>query len=123
MIDIKILRRALIVGIVFQLALVGAARVWPWLDPNLLFGCMLIAGVAGLLYARDLGRGFGAGALGGAIAGAASGVAAVGLASLLGERADLYLPYGVMVAMLTGGIGGLFGELDVRLRALIRSLG
>jgi hypothetical protein len=78
--------------------------------------------VAGLLYARDLARGYARGALGGGISGAASAIVAVGVSNILGDRPDLFMPYGVMVSTLTGAIGGLFGQFDVRLRALIRSL-
>ena len=83
-----------------------------------LFGCMMIAGTAGLLYARDLARGYVAGALGGLVIGAACGLAAVGTANLLGDQPDLFIPYGVMVCTLIGAIGGLFGQyarVDTRL--------
>ena len=64
MVDMKILRRAILVGVVFELILVMTGHFKPWFRPTFfLFGCMLIAGVAGLLYARDLARGYGAGAL------------------------------------------------------------
>ena len=54
----------------FELLLVVAAHYRPWLKPTfLMFGCMLIAGVAGLLYARDLARGLALGALGGGCGG------------------------------------------------------
>jgi len=123
MIDLKILKRAMLVGVVFELVLVFTAHFLPWLKPSLLlFGCMLIAGVAGLLYARDLARGYARGALGGGISGAASAIVAVGVSNILGDRPDLFMPYGVMVSTLTGAIGGLFGQFDVKLRALIRSL-
>jgi hypothetical protein len=123
MIDLKILKRAILVGVVFELALVAVIHFMPWLRPHLmLFGCMLIAGVAGLLYARDLARGYARGALGGGVSGAASALVAVGVSNVLGDRPDLFMPYGVMVSALTGAIGGLFGQFDARLRALIRSL-
>jgi hypothetical protein len=122
MIDLNILKRVLIVGIVLQLALVGCAHFLPWLRPNLLFACMLIAGVTGLLYARDLARGYGVGALGGAVGGATSALAAVGAANVLGDQPEIYLPYAVMVAMLTGAVGGMFGEFGAWLNARIRSL-
>jgi hypothetical protein len=83
---------------------------------------MLIAGVAGLLYARDLARGYGSGALGGAAVGAVCGLVAVATASLMGDRPDLFIPYGVMVSTLTGLVGGLFGQLDAQLRVIIKSL-
>jgi len=124
MIDIKILKRAILVGVVFELLLVVAGHFSPLVQVHfLLFGCMMIAGVAGLLYARDLARGFRLGALGGGVAGAAGGIAAVGAANVLGDRPDLYIPYGVMILTFIGAIGGLFGQLDAMLRKLIRSLG
>ena len=123
MVDLKILRRAITVGVVFELVLVAMGHFRPAFRPTFeLFGCMLIAGVAGLLYARDLARGYGAGALGGAAVGAVSGLVAVAAASLLGDRPDLFIPYGVMVSTLTGLVGGLFGQLDAQLRVIIKSL-
>ncbi len=119
MLDLIILRRAAIVSLTFQLALVAVGWFWPAFRPALLFGCMMTAGVAGLLYARDLARGFLAGMLGGAMAGAAGGVAAVTAAGWLGEQPEIFIPYGAMVTMLTGAVGGVFGELDARLRAYI----
>jgi hypothetical protein len=92
------------------------------LKPYLLFGCMLIAGLMGLLYGRDLARGFLAGSLGGAAVGALCGVVAVSAASLLGDRPDLYIAYGVMVLAFTGAVGGLFGQLDVVIQASLRKL-
>lgn len=122
MVDLKILRRAMLVGAVFELLLVGAGRFEPWLRPYLMFGCMLIAGVMGLLYGRDLARGFGLGALGGAAVGALCGLVAVSAASLLGEHPDLYLPYGVMVLAFTGAVGGLFGQIDALIQAFLKKL-
>ena len=123
MVDLKILRRALMVGVIFELLLVAMGHYRPRFRPTFeLFGCMLIAGVAGLLYARDLARGYGAGALGGAAIGAMCGIVAVASASLMGDRPDLYIPYGVMVSTLTGCIGGLFGQLDARMKAYLKSL-
>jgi hypothetical protein len=122
-VDLKILRRAIMVGVIFELMLVAMGHYRPRFRPTFeLFGCMLIAGVAGLLYARDLARGFGAGALGGAAVGAVCGLAAVAAASLLGDRPDLFIPYGVIVSTITGLAGGLFGQLDAQLRAIIKSL-
>ncbi len=124
MIDINILRRAMLVCAVFELLLVAAAHVSPWLRLHfLLFGCMMIAGVMGLLYGRDLARGFRLGALGGGVIGAAGGIVAVGASSILGERPDLDIPYGVMLLAVVGAIGGLFGQFDAMLRKVIRSLG
>ncbi|HWY63060.1 MAG TPA: hypothetical protein VNW15_14255 [Rhizomicrobium sp.] len=123
MVDLKILRRAIMVGVFFELVLVAMGHFRPRFRPTFeLFGCMLIAGVAGLLYARDLARGYGSGALGGAAVGAVCGLVAVATASLMGDRPDLFIPYGVMVSTLTGLVGGLFGQLDAQLRVIIKSL-
>src|ERR1700730_16675996 len=88
-VDLKILRRAIMVGVIFELMLVAMGHYSPRFRPTFeLFGCMLIAGVAGLLYARDLARGYGAGALGGAAVGAMCGLVAVAAATFLGDRPD-----------------------------------
>lgn len=122
MINLKILRRAIAVGVMFELLLVVAAHYRPWLKHTfLMFGCMLIAGVAGLLYARDLARGFRAGALGGGAVGALCGFTAVVASNLFGDWPDLYIPLGVMVLTFTGLVGGLFGQLDALFKAFIRS--
>jgi len=119
MIDLKILRRAVILGVILELALVAGGYFWPQSRYGLLFGAMLISAVAGMFYARDLARGFGSGVLGGTLTGAACGVAAVLAAEFLGMDHETYIPYGVMVLTLTGAVGGVFGELDARLRAYI----
>ena len=119
MLDLKILLRAALIGIGFELALVVGATVWPASRPGLLFACMLTAAVAGMIYGRDLARGFGSGMLGGTLVGAACGVVAVTLGHFLSLSPETYIPYGVLVLMLTGAVGGFFGELDARLRAYI----
>ena len=119
MIDMKIFKRALAVGIVLEIALVACGWYRPSFRPALLFACMLTAAVAGMLYGRDTGRGFLAAMLGGAVIGAACGVVAVAGAGWLDEHPEIFIPYGVMVMMLTGTVGGIFGELDARLRAYI----
>src|ERR1700761_7819754 len=122
-VDRKILSRAVLVGVIFSLGLVAAGHYRPWLKSHfVLFGCMMIAGTAGLLYARDFARGYAKGALGGLACGAACGMSAVGLSNMLGDQPQIFLPYGVMVMTLTGAVGGLFGQLDAWMRDFIRSL-
>ncbi|HJT43203.1 MAG TPA: hypothetical protein VJ750_06835 [Rhizomicrobium sp.] len=123
LIDSKILGRALLVGVVLEAGLMLASHLRPLLRIHYaLFGCMMIAGTAGLLYARDLARGYIAGALGGLVIGAACGLTAVGVANWLGDRPDQFLPYGVMIAALIGAIGGLFGQYAAWIRAFIATL-
>ena len=124
MLDLRVLKLVLAVGIVLQLGVVACGYFWPGLRHGLLFSVMLTAAIAGMLYARILGRGFLPAMLGGALVGAGSGLAAVAAAYVLDERPDIFLPWGGMVTMLTGTVGGVFGELDARLRAwIIRKLG
>jgi hypothetical protein len=82
----------------------------------------MIAGTMGLLYARDVARGYVAGALGGLVIGAACGLTAVGVANLLGDRPDQFLPYGVMICALVGAIGGMFGQYAAWIRQFIATL-
>src|SRR6201995_530979 len=98
LIDTKILDRALAVGMVLEAAFMIAGHYRPVLDTHFgLFGVMMIAGTAALLYARDLARGYVAGALGGLGVGAACGLTAVGTANVLGDQPDRFLPYCVMI--------------------------
>jgi hypothetical protein len=123
LIDAKILDRALIVGVVLEAGFMGVGHFRPLLDTQFgLFGVMMIAGTAALLYARDLARGYVPGALGGLVIGAACGLAAVGTANLLGDHPDKFLPYGVMICSLVGAIGGLFGQYAAWIREFIATL-
>jgi hypothetical protein len=123
LIDIKILDRALVVGIVLEAAFMAAGHWRPMLDTHFgLFGAMMIAGTAALLYARDLARGYVKGALGGLVIGAACGLTAVGTANVLGDHPDRFLPYGVMVCALVGAVGGLFGQYAAWIREFIQTL-
>src|ERR1700761_3866866 len=123
LIDAKILDRALAAGVLCEAGFMLAGHYRPFLDLHFgLFGCMMIAGTAALLYARDLGRGYIVGALGGLVIGAACGLAAVGVANLLGDHPNKFLPYGVMISALIGAIGGLFGQYAAWIREFIATL-
>jgi len=123
LVDAKLLDPALLVGVLCEAGFVLVGHYHPALDQHFgLFGCMMIAGTAALLYARDLARGYVAGALGGLVIGAACGVTAVGAANLLGDHPEQFLPYGVMVCALVGAIGGLFGQYAAWIRAFIATL-
>ncbi|OJT95007.1 MAG: hypothetical protein BGN82_09305 [Alphaproteobacteria bacterium 65-7] len=123
LVDTRILGRALLVGVMLEILLVLAGHYRPLLRVHyVLFGCMMIAGTAGLLYARDLARGYISGALGGLVIGAACGIAAVGLSNLLGDEPEQYIPYGVMICTLVGAIGGLFGQYAAWIREFIATL-
>ncbi|MBV9905558.1 MAG: hypothetical protein JO346_13370 [Alphaproteobacteria bacterium] len=115
----KLLQRAAVTGIVLQLALVVICHFVPWVRANYFeFGLMMFAGLAGLFYARDYGRGYGPGALGGAIAGGTSGIIGVSLANILGDLALVVLPLWMGLTVLTGAIGGLFGQMGANIRKM-----
>ena len=123
LIDTKILDRALAVGVVLEAAFMIAGHFRPMLDIHFgLFAVMMIAGTAALLYARDLARGYVKGALGGLVIGAACGLVAVGVANVLGDHPERFLPWGVMIAALIGAVGGLFGQYAAWIREFVASL-
>jgi hypothetical protein len=123
LVDAKILDRALVVGVLCEAGFGVLGHFRPLIREHFgLFGCMMIAGTAALLYARDLARGYVAGALGGLVIGAACGLVAVGAANLLGDHPDKFLPYGVMISALIGAIGGLFGQYAAWIREFIATL-
>ena len=123
LLDPKLLIRALAAGSASAAGFMLLGHYRPILALQYgLFGCMMIAGTMGLLYARDVARGYVAGALGGLVIGAACGLAAVGSANLLGDHPEVFLPYGVMISALVGAIGGLFGQYGAWIRDFIRTL-
>jgi hypothetical protein len=123
LVDAKILDRALLAGVLCEVGFMILGHYRPVIDEHFgLFGVMMIAGTAALLYARDLARGYVAGALGGLVIGAACGVVAVGIANLLGDHPNRFLPYGVMISALIGAIGGLFGQYAAWIREFIATL-
>ena len=86
LVDARILDRALLAGVVCEAGFAALGHYRPGIAQHFgLFGAMMIAGTAALLYARDLARGYISGALGGLVIGAACGLVAVGAANLLGD--------------------------------------
>jgi hypothetical protein len=108
------------VGVLLLLTFVVFSHYLPWLATQVLFATMLIAGIAGLLYAREAARGYGIGALGGAFAGGICALVGIAVAVLLGDAPsftlgpapEMVLVIGTAVSVLTGAIGGLFGQWD-----------
>jgi hypothetical protein len=101
--------------------MVGAGHFVPWVRDNVfMFGGMLISGVAGLLYARDSALGFARGALGGAIAGGLCALIGIGVSVLLGDTQSFVLGLGTAISVLTGAVGGLWGEFGARLQAKLK---
>ncbi len=117
MIDAQILQRATIVGTVLQVAMVVLGHFFPWVRDNaFMFGGMMISAVAGYLYAMDFAAGYPRGALGGAIAGGVCALIGIALSVLLGDTKPFVIALGTAISVLTGAVGGLWGQLAARMR-------
>ena len=121
MINAPILQRATVVGTMLQLTMVVVGHYVPWVRDNVfMFGGMLISGVAGLLYARDAALGYGRGALGGAIAGGVCALIGIAVSVLLKDTPPFVLGLGTAISVLTGAVGGLWGEFGARLKVRLK---
>jgi len=119
MIDSRLLLRAAVVGLVLQLVLAVCGHFFPWVAVHLFtFGRMMCSATAGYLYGLTFGRGYAAGALGGAIAGGLCAVPALAVSVLLGDSAASVVAVGSGISMLTGGVGGAFGQMGAILNKL-----
>ena len=119
MIDSGLLLRAAVAGMVLQLILAVCGHAFPWVAVHLFtFGRMMLSATAGYLYGLLLGRGYAAGALGGAIAGGLCVVPALAISVLLGDSAAAMVAIGTGISILTGGVGGAFGQLGAILKKL-----
>jgi hypothetical protein len=119
LIDGKILLRAVIVGIILQLALaVGAHYVAYIARYYFLFGGMMIAATAGYLYGMNSGKGYFSGATGGAVTGAICALVGVGASVLMQDAASAIIPYFTAICVVTGAVGGLFGQMAAKLRGM-----
>ena len=119
MIDARILQRAVIIGAVLQIALSLVGHFFPWVAIHLfMFGRMMISASAGYLYGMEFGRGYAVGALGGATAGGLCVVPAIALSVLFGDTNASMLAVGTGISILTGGVGGVFGQIAAIMRKL-----
>lgn len=113
-------QRATFVGILLLITFVVFSHYLPLLATQVLFATLMIAGISGLLYAREAARGYGIGALGGAFSGGICALAGIAVAILLGDVPAFTMgpaPGKVMVigtaaSVLAGAVGGLFGQWD-----------
>jgi hypothetical protein len=119
MIDGLILRRATVVGLILQCLLAAIGHFSPWVAIHLfVFGRMMISASAGYLYGMDLGRGYAAGALGGAVAGGLCAAPIIAISVLLGDTPASMIAVGTGISILTGVVGGFFGEMAAVMRKL-----
>lgn len=119
MFDARLILRAAIVGTVLHLVLAIAAHFVSWISPNMfLFGRMMCSATAGYVYGMSLGRGYAVGAAGGAVAGGLSAIPVIALSVLWGDTEAAMVAVGTGICMLTGGVGGAFGQMAAIMRKL-----
>lgn len=117
--DARLILRTALFGTVLQLALAAAGHFSAWVAINLfLFGRAMLSATAGYGYGLILGRGYGAGALGGAIAGGLCAVAGLTVSVLLGDTPAAIVTTATAISILTGAVGGVFGQMGAILRKL-----
>jgi hypothetical protein len=119
--DLRIFLRASLVGVILHVALVVLEAVIPAFThvvglEGAMYAAMMISGMAGLLYARDLDKGFSPGALGGLGVGMISAFAGLALAGLLGTRQVFPLGLGTVIGTGIGAVGGVFGQMSANIR-------
>ncbi|HEX4534661.1 MAG TPA: hypothetical protein VH000_10550 [Rhizomicrobium sp.] len=119
MINTQIFLRAAVACTVMQIVMVAAGHFIPWVVQNIFtFGGMMISATAGYLYSQDLDKGWSAGALGGAIAGGLCAAIGFSISALLGDIPVPFLAFITGVSILTGAVGGPFGQMAANLRHL-----
>lgn len=119
MIKIGPLMRAMLVGTVLQVAMYGLGHFSRWVAVNVFdFGAMMISASAGYLYAMETGNGFFSGATAGAIVGGLCGFVGIALSAALGDSFVAYIATATAIAVMIGAVGGLFGQMAAKLRAM-----
>jgi hypothetical protein len=118
MLDSKALQRAVIVGTLLQITLAVLGYYSSWIMVHaFLFGGMMISATSGFLYAQDVGPGWVRGALAGAIAGGVCGFVGIALSVALRDTPASFLWLGTAIAVLTGSVGGLWGQVSFAMKS------
>jgi|SRR5579871_519654 len=112
LIDSRALQRAILVGIFLQLVTVLIAHFSLWIETHaFLFAGMMISATMGYLYAQDVSRGYAKGACGGAIAGGVCAFVAIAVSVALGDLTGQMLVVRSLISVLTGAVGGVYGQM------------
>lgn len=118
-IDLRVFVRALIVGVVLEAALMVAAHFIAVIEQQgFLLGGMTISAVAGYLYAMDTGKGYFTSATMAAIIGGLSALVGVGVSVVLRDAPLHIVPMFTTICVVTGAVGGLFGQMSANLRKM-----
>ena len=113
LIDNRALQRAILVGIFLQLVAVLIAHFSLWIETHaFLFAGMMISATMGFLYAQDVGRGYARGAYGGAIAGGVCAFGGIAVSVVLGDITAWMLLVRSLISVLTGAVGGVYGQMS-----------
>ena len=100
------------VGTLLQIVSVVIAHFSLWIESHaLLFGGMMISATMGYLYAMDVAKGYAKGAYGGAIAGGICAFIGIAVSVLLGDMTAKMLVVRGLISVLTGAVGGIYGQL------------
>jgi hypothetical protein len=118
-IGIRSVLRTTTVGVVLQLALFSIGHFSPWVRINAYeFSTMMIAATAAYLHAMEIRRSFFTSATGGAVVGGLCGfLGLIYCAVALGDAPPFGIALGTAICVLTGTVGGLFGQIAARWRA------
>ncbi|HTQ12464.1 MAG TPA: hypothetical protein VMH86_01210 [Rhizomicrobium sp.] len=119
MIDVRALNRAVTVGTLLQVTLAVLSHYSPWIYDNAyLFMGMMVSATASFLYARDVGPGHARGLLVGAVIGGACALVGLAVSVGLGDTTlhDFWLR--TVISIVTGAVGGPFGQMSFRLRQM-----
>ena len=120
-IDIRVFIRAAIVGVVLQVALMVAAHFNAFVEQQVfLLGGMTISAVAGYLYGMDTGKGYFTSATMAAILGGGTALVGVGVSVALHDAPAHIVPLFTTICVVTGAVGGLFGQMSANLKKMGR---
>jgi hypothetical protein len=113
LIDNRALQRAILVGTFLQLVAVLIAHFSLWIETHaFLFAGMMISATMGFLYAQDVARGYARGAYGGAIAGGVCAFVGIAVSVVLGDITAWMLLVRSLISVLTGAVGGVYGQMS-----------
>jgi hypothetical protein len=113
LIDNRALQRAILVGTFLQLIAVLIAHFSLWIETHaFLFAGMMISATMGFLYAQDVARGYARGAYGGAIAGGVCAFVGIAVSVILGDLTAWMLLVRSLISVLTGAVGGVYGQMS-----------
>lgn len=112
LVDNRALRRAILVGTLLQVIFVLVGHFSLWIETHaLLFAGMMTSATVGYLYALEVARGYAKGAYGGAIAGGLCAFIGIAVSVLLGDMTPKMLIVRALISILTGAVGGVYGQM------------